>query len=340
MRVSSCWSLHAVIGAGILFIASTTDALARQSAGTVAAAAGARAAAASPADARSGTPFVLAVEQRVKLEPPEWDTLELRELEARIVNATSDAWRAELEAQAAVLRERMDRDGACVLLGRSAARGDAGGRPTAVFVPAGMSGWEAERGSTVRVTPSARPWPSLGLGLAAQAFPELRTFGTEARPGFVASAIEIVTRSDTAPGAAGATTESVIRAIPGRDKSPWTRAVASPRTESASLQVEGGPESGPILNGRVPMSITVRNAGVQALPPSEVFFEFMDASGNLIHREFQWVTPQRAAALEARLPALAPGAVATIETPVPPEIAAQARSCRVLILRFLSGVPR
>lgn len=282
----------------------------------------------SAAAPRAAAPFVLTVEQNVRLAPPEWDLLRVRELEARLINAPTDAARMATAQELEALRMRLAEDGAVVLLGRAAgARGSS--VPTVVLVPAGLRGPTIAAGSAVRVTPSAADLPASALGLATNAFPMIRTSGTDALPGFVAAAVEPATAPSTSARAARAT-----------DPSPWAGALATSLAESASLSVEGSPVAGAEVSGRVPLRVTVRNSGPSALPPVEVFFEFLDGSGNLIHREFAWVTPQRSQALEAHLPALAPGATVNTEVAVPPAIAAQARSARVLILRELAAAPR
>lgn len=282
----------------------------------------------NPSMANAPPPFVFAVDQIVPLAPPEWDTLQLRELEARLVNAPDDAARNATAVELDVLRRRMDTERAVVLLGRMQAGRSGAPTDAVVYVPAGLGGISVGQGATIRVSPTAAPFPSSALGEAVHAFPNVRRFGTAEMPGFIAGAIEPATA--TIP----VRTVSTVR-----DASPWARRTATSLAESAKLSVEGALSAGPMVNGRVPMSVTVRNAGAAALPPCEVFFEFLDANGNLIHREFSWVTSQRSEALEAHLPALQPGEQATVTTPLPPEIAAQARSARVLILKALASAP-
>lgn len=268
-------------------------------------------------------PFTLLVEQSIPVPPPEWEFLQLRELEARLVNAPDDAARGVTAMELEALRQRMNVDHAVVLLGRMNAGAREAPVNAAVLVPAGMGGNTVTADSSVRVMPSAIPFPASALGEAARAFPSLRLFGTPTSPGFVAESFEPV----------ATTTEA--RTISGGRAAPWARRTATALAESANLVVDAPLAPGPMLNGRIPVAVTVRNSGAAALPPCEVFVEFMDGSGNLIHREFRWVTAQRSEALEAHLPALAPGAQTTIEIPLPPNIAAQAQSARVLILKAL-----
>lgn len=269
--------------------------------------------------------FVLDVEQAIPIAPPEWELLELRQLESRMVNAPNDASRAEAAAAFELLRARLESDGPVVILGRRAGGGN-GNVPAAVLVPSGLGGRAMASASRLRVTPLDAPFPASALGKATRAFPNLRLFGTASAPGYIAAHIE---------SASGPTSATPTPA--GAAPSPWARRAALSLPESEQLAVDGSPEAGPLMNGRVPLAVTVRNAGTSALPPCEVFFEFMDASGNLIHREFLWITRQRTEALEASLPALVPGDRVVIETPVPPEIAAQAQSCRVFIVKMLPG---
>jgi len=273
-------------------------------------------------------PFVLIVEENVPLDPPEWDVIQLRELEARLVNAPSDERRNAVAAELEELRRLMEVDGRVLLLGRTDARGRRGPADVAVLVPAGLGGASVVAGSSVRVTPSPALFPSSALGDATLAFPSLRRFGTSSSPGYIATVIEPIS------------TGAAARSVSDDRASPWARRTATALAESERLVVDTPLASGPVVNDRVPVTLTVRNSSTLALPPCEVFFEFMDGSGNLLHREFGWITPQRTLALEAHLPALTAGQQTMIDVPLPPDVAAQASSARVLILRAIAPMPK
>jgi len=266
---------------------------------------------------------VLVVEQVVPLSPSEWELLDARQLEARAVNAANDADRTAAVAELEALRTRVASDRAVVLLGRTG--GGGGSRPTAVLIASGMGAESISPGASVRVVPIDAAFPSSSLGSAEHAFPSLRTFGTPTAPGFIAESFEVT----AAPSGA-----SAAASVP---PAPWARRTAMSLPESSNLVTEGVPAAGAMVNGRVPVSVTVRNAGTRPLPACEVFFEMLDSSGAVIHREFAWITPQRSWSLEPNLPALAPGDRATIDVPLPPEIAARSQSCRVLIVKMFSG---
>ncbi len=296
--------------------------------------AGAPAAAGAPTTAiapeKAGPPFVLDVEQVVPLAPASWDVLELRRLDSEVVNATSEAARSAVAAQRDALKARLD-DGACVLLGRSTLAGGAGrngasAAGTAVLVPEGLRGRAVAVGSSVRVTPSAAPWPSMALSEAARAFPELRLYGTSERPGFVAAAVE----SLPAPA------ENAKAPAPSPPSATaWGRASARSLPASAGL-IADAPVAGRPVDRWVPMSVTIRNSSQTAMPPCEVFVEFLGANGEIVHREFRWLTERDSVASENRLPALAPGASTTVRVPVPPAIATQATGARVLVVKLLA----
>ncbi|MBM4113288.1 MAG: hypothetical protein FJ253_07925 [Phycisphaerae bacterium] len=281
--------------------------------------------------AKPASPFTLQVEQMVPLDPPGWDLLEMQRLEVAQVNATSEQARNEIAVEIEALRKRLD-DGACVLLGRGPiASGGRGAGGTAVLVPAGLGGRAALRGESVRVVPSAIPWPSMAVGDARRSYPELRLYGTPARPGFVAESIEVL----PPPGEK----ESAKRAPAAPSPTTWGRASAISLPESSQLVCDA-PVPGAATSRWIPMSVTVRNSGAKPLPECEVFVEFLDSSGQLLHREFKWITERDSTASEARLPALAPGASTVIRVPAPPSIADKATECRVLIVRLLTDSKR
>jgi len=330
--------LFTTLAAGSIAATGSMAVAQSQAAGQSAAVEQARAAAGNPSGAKTGTPFVLEVERMVPLEAPEWETMELKSLEVRMFNAPTDEARQALAAQADALRQRIDQQSPCVLLGRSAAKSGSAA-PTAVLVPAGMSGRTAVTGSVVRVTPSTEPWPNFGLGEAGRAFPELRLFGTATRPGFVASAIEVTAQSGNAASEPRSTAEAV-KAIPTAEPSPWLRKTPASLAASASLVVEGAPVAGSPIGNMVPMSLRVRNSAVTSLPPCHVYFEFFDGSGNLIHREFRWLTERMTDPTEARIPEMAPNAVITLDTMVPVSVAPMVSSAKVLIVRALPRVAK
>lgn len=300
---------------------------------------GAGAAGGDPSNATTGAPFTLQVEQRVLLSPPEWQTLEIRDLEERIINAVNDAARTELQARRDALRDLMERDRACVLLGRAVTRGATEARPTAVLVPAGRGGSAAVVGSSVRVTPTTEPWPALGVGEAARAFPELRLFGSGARPGFVAESLEVA-GVPASHGSSATTTAEAVKAIPRIEPSPWSREAPACLAASGSLVVEQAPEARRAFGALAPVRLLVRNTAAVPLPASQVYIEFFDGSGALVHREFRWLTERRTVAEEARIPALAPGAVTPLETVVPASLAPSVASARVLIMRAFPAAAR
>lgn len=280
---------------------------------------------------KAAAPFTLQVEQVVPLAPPEWERLELTRLEVDRVNATSEAARSVIDGEIRSLKARLD-DGPCVLLGQGPIAGDGRGiGGTAVLVPSGMGARAMTPGTAVRVTPSSIPWPPMAVGEASRAYPVLRLFGTPARPGFVAESIESV-------AAPTGSTSRGSASVPDPSRTPWGRAVATSLAESAQLGCDS-PTAERTRGAWVPMGVTVRNTGAKALAPSEVFVEFLDSNGALVHREYRWVTPRDTTATEARLPGLEPGASTTIRVPVPASMAPRCAACRVMILRFLPNAP-